>query len=186
MNASPRQFRLPPSDKEIAAILAAGESSAGSDNLREIATIINGTGIRPGELCRLLWTDVQLDKGCITLRMNKSGQTRWVPVNDQIRQVLCDRKARQKRCRYVLGKFPRQAMDRASRLLAAVSGQVCGRHICLYDLRVAFGVRWLRSGGDALTLARLLGSSLSTIARILGSWQRFLSKEQELLSSSAR
>jgi integrase len=46
------------------------------------------TGMRRGELFKLKWTDVDFDRGFITIRDPKGGVSQKIPLNDQARNVL--------------------------------------------------------------------------------------------------
>lgn len=46
------------------------------------------TGMRRGELFKLKWSDVDFDRGFITIRDPKGGVSQKIPMNDQARQVL--------------------------------------------------------------------------------------------------
>ena len=46
------------------------------------------TGMRRGELFKLKWTDVDFDRGFITIRDPKGGVSQKIPLNDQAREVL--------------------------------------------------------------------------------------------------
>ena len=46
------------------------------------------TGMRRGELFKLIWDDVDFERGMVTLREPKGGKTQTIPVNEQALQVL--------------------------------------------------------------------------------------------------
>lgn len=46
------------------------------------------TGMRRGELFKLKWTDIDFDRGFITIRDPKGGTSQKIPLNDQARAVL--------------------------------------------------------------------------------------------------
>jgi integrase len=46
------------------------------------------TGMRRGELFKLKWSDVDFDRGFITIRDPKGGVSQKIPLNDQARNVL--------------------------------------------------------------------------------------------------
>lgn len=46
------------------------------------------TGMRRGELFKLKWSDVDFDRGFITIRDPKGGVSQKIPLNDQARDVL--------------------------------------------------------------------------------------------------
>ena len=46
------------------------------------------TGMRRGELFKLKWSDIDFDRGFITIRDPKGGVSQKIPLNDQAREVL--------------------------------------------------------------------------------------------------
>jgi integrase len=46
------------------------------------------TGMRRSEMFRLKWTDINFEKGFITLVDTKSGQDQQIPLNDAVRELL--------------------------------------------------------------------------------------------------
>lgn len=48
------------------------------------------TGMRPGEVYKLRWEDIDFDRGTIILRDPKSGRDEMIPLNSMTRQILID------------------------------------------------------------------------------------------------
>jgi integrase len=75
------------SDEELARLLKTLESWP----CRESAAFIKFkllTGLRRGELFKLMWKDVDFKRGFITLRTPKSGKTTTLPVSNEALEVL--------------------------------------------------------------------------------------------------
>ena len=62
------------------------------DRHRHIATIYLETGLRRGELMKLLWSDVDLVERTVTVRETKNEDDRVVPLSDSAYEILENRK----------------------------------------------------------------------------------------------
>ena len=62
------------------------------DRHRHIATIYLETGLRRGELMKLLWSDVDLVERTVTVRETKNEDDRVVPLSNTAYEILDDRK----------------------------------------------------------------------------------------------
>ena len=62
------------------------------DRHRHIATIYLETGLRRGELMKLLWSDVDLVERTVTVRETKNEDDRAVPLSDSAYEILENRK----------------------------------------------------------------------------------------------
>jgi integrase len=56
--------------------------------LSHLHQFIGWTGSMPSEALKLLWTDVDFERGNYTKRDTKSGQTLLQPMNEKVREVL--------------------------------------------------------------------------------------------------
>jgi integrase len=56
--------------------------------LRPIVTVALNSGMRRGEILKLKWDDVDLRNGFLMARDTNNGETRAVPINGAIREVL--------------------------------------------------------------------------------------------------
>ena len=79
----PRPYR----EEELSKLLPALE-----DRHRDIATIYLETGLRRGELLKLLWSDVDLQEGTLTVRETKNEDDRVIPLSNAAHQILDERK----------------------------------------------------------------------------------------------
>lgn len=55
---------------------------------RQLATILRFTGLRPGSVMALRWSDVDLDEGAITLTVDKNDLLRRVPVSPHLVAIM--------------------------------------------------------------------------------------------------
>jgi integrase len=137
-----------------------------SQPLRDIATVILQTGMRPDEVFRMEVRN--LDFGRRTI-FNPSGKTkaakRAIPMTNEVFEILRNR-SKETRSRWVFSspagpgrparpdlpiKGVRKAHD------AAIKRAGIQEHFRLYDLRHTYATRAAQAGIDVLTLAALLG-----------------------------
>jgi integrase len=67
------------------------------DELRPLFTVSINTGLRWSEQASLVWRDVDMLTGIITVRLSKNGATRRVPMNSVARAALIDVATRRQR-----------------------------------------------------------------------------------------
>ena len=156
----------------IEAMLAAcnGRSFNGARLLAVILTLLD-CGLRVSELCGLTLDDVSWDEGTLRV-MGKGSKERVVPFGEATRQALMAYVSKRENVPGKAALFLTcygAAMSRheAHRLLsecgkrAGVSGLRCSPH----TFRHTFAVMYLRNGGDAFTLQKLLGHSDLSMTR---------------------
>jgi len=148
----------PVSLREFQQLLAAVGNDAVANNLRQIAAIVFYTGIRPGELKSLTWSNVDMEK-CSMRVGSKSGKQRTVPFGHEVLQILVDRAKANAGAQYVLGKSPSAILHRISRRVQALPRTTDGRKLTLYSLRHSFALRWVNAGGSLVALMVMMGFS---------------------------
>ena len=131
---------------------------------RQVLVFLRFTGCRPGELCGLLWSDIDLAARVIRLKRHKTSKKtkkpRLVPLHPVIIKLLAfirrlDQPGdhvflnhrKQSWTRLTLGQRVRRSRKAAGIPVDAV----------LYGLRHAFGTRAIINGVDLKTLSELMG-----------------------------
>jgi integrase len=175
------------SDLEITQLMAAAaqlRSKAGLKSLTYVTLIglMSSTGLRPGEALALDMSDVDLDKGILTIRETKFGKSRFVPVTDSTRAALERyKKSRQKMCRpawaeaFLISENGKRLMSFTARRTFAnlscsigirtpVAGKRVGRGPRLQDLRHTFAtgklIEWYHTGIDVTRMMPTLSTYL--------------------------
>lgn len=145
---------------------------ASAPHLRPILAVAFGTGLRKGDILGLKWRDVDLDRGIISIQMQKTGEPIEIPLIPMIRDLLQQMKSRAAGSPFVfsLGPAGQGIGDIKTAFRAALrrSG-LAAKGYRFHDIRRTFA-RMLYNQGVILTkIQRLLGhKSVLTTERYLG------------------
>lgn len=139
---------------------------------RAIVLILLDTGLRAGELCRLLMPDINLDTGEIHVRPFGSGRkthSRTVYIQKQARSSLWKYRASMSSSGPAFLSTANLPLNRGSLYhLVETLGDRAGVDAYPHKFRHTFAIQYLRNGGDIFTLQRLLGhASLEMVKRYL-------------------
>jgi integrase len=131
-----------------------------SDHLTPIVLLALNTGCRRGELLSLIWGDVDLLAGRMTVRAasSKSGRSRWVPLNAEAVDVL--RAWRPTLAEASLYVFPGADGERLAGIKTAFSKLLKDARIVgfrFHDTRHHFASRLVQNGVDLNRVRELLG-----------------------------
>jgi integrase len=130
--------------------------------LREVATLILNTGLRPEEAYRLRREDVHLVEGYIHIPFGKTkAAKRDIPMNTEARKLLAERLENLGTEVYVFPskRDPSRPMGNIANTHHRTVERTGLAWFRLYDLRHTFATRAVQSGMDLPTLARILGHS---------------------------
>jgi len=122
-------------------------------------------GLRTSEITSLLWGDVDLDRGVLTVQHGKGGKMRRVLLAGSLVADLQDL-GPQEAERAVIGRTPEAARMR----LRTLCKQVQVPYLGLHALRHAAGTRLIRAGFQLQDVAEHLGHSDVQTARTYGKW----------------
>ena len=155
------------SESEIEKLLGAA-----APHLKPILAVAFGTGLRKGDILGLRWRDVDLDRGIISIQMQKTGEPIEIPLIPMLRDLLEQMKFGAGLSQFVfsLGSRGKRIGDIKTAFRAALrrSGLV-DQGYRFHDIRRTFA-RMLYDKGVVLTkVQRLLGhKSVLTTERYLG------------------
>jgi integrase len=131
---------------------------------RQALIFLRFTGCRPGELCRLLWTDIDLSAQIIRLKRHKTSKKtkkpRLIPLHPIILKLLIVIRRYGQPGEHVFLNHRRKPWTRralASRLRRSRAAARIPEDAVLYGLRHAFGTRAILNGVDIKTLSELMG-----------------------------
>jgi len=131
---------------------------AASGRLRPILIVALNTGMRKGEILRLMWRDIDLENRVIQVKKTKSGEPRTLPINSRLLDELTLLKRRSGNSQHIFTntktgeplKSVRRSFDDA---LQAAKIQ----NFRFHDLRRTFGSRLALAGVDLNRIKELLG-----------------------------
>jgi len=144
--------------------------SAGA-RFRQVLIFLRYTGCRPGELCGLEWTDIDLEQRVIVLRRHKTSKKtrkpRVVPLHPVVLKLLITIKRQEDPGNHVFVNHRKNPWNRSSlslRVQRARETAGIPDDAKLYGLRHAFGTRAILNGVDIKTLSELLGHTTTRMS----------------------
>lgn len=132
-----------------------------ADHLRPLVMLSLNTGMRRGEVFNLTWADVNLTTKIITVEgsTSKSGQTRHIPINKELLDILVNWKQQTSSIGFVFPSKDGTRLDNVKKSwdgllkLAKIEG------FRWHDLRHTFASKLVMAGVPLNTVRELLGHS---------------------------
>jgi integrase len=131
-----------------------------SDHVTPLVLLALNTGLRRGELLRLQWRDVDLDRRVVTVRGEdaKTGQTRHVPLNSEAATVATVWKSLSDSDGYVfVSSDDSQPLSYIRKAWTGILDAALVKHFRFHDLRHTFASNLVMGGVDINTVRELLG-----------------------------
>lgn len=158
--------------------------SESPDYLKPILLTALYAGMRRGEILKLKWRQVDLDKRCVRTINTKGGKSRVIPINSLLFQELLKVKRQNRNSEYV---FPNPKTEQPFTELKKSFKAACKRagieDLRFHDLRHTFATRLVESGSDIVTVRDLLGHfSVRVTQRYTHSSQKRKEKAVERLT----
>lgn len=155
-----RRVTLPKANNVLVRYLTAEQEAKLLENLpprfHALITTALHTGMRQGELLRLVWGDADDHAGVLTVQESKSGERRRVPMNSVVQRTLAEIRPESAsptdRIFQHDGRYLRRAFDKA----------VTASHLTpfrFHDLRHTFASRLAMNGANDRTIMALGGWS---------------------------
>jgi integrase len=125
-----------------------------SESLKSFLLIMVNTGMRPNEIFKLKWNDVDMKQKYINITDSKNGDPRIIPINDVLYLCLS---SLDKANEYVLTHSDgRQVKSNKGAFCSALKKSGID-HCRIYDLRHTFASNLVMAGVDIVTVKELLG-----------------------------
>jgi site-specific recombinase XerD len=166
----PQKLVKPLTEEEVERLLAQGNprTFAGA-RLRALVMVLVDCDLRASELCGLNHDEVDWVQGTLKV-MGKGGKERIVPFGEATRRALLTYVARRgevrERALFVTVYGERLTRYELHHILSDAGEKAGVAGVYAHRLRHTCAVSYLRNGGDALSLQRLLGhSSLDMVRR---------------------
>lgn len=143
---------------EIDRLLAACGTDAQQAHLKPIIKFAVNTGCRKEEILSLAWDQVDLEHGIISLHKTKNMESRKVPINDPVKEVL--EKMLEARCSdyvFMNTRTGTRLKDLKRSFRTAVKKAGLGDDVVFHSLRHTFASHLVMAGVDIPTVSRLMG-----------------------------
>jgi integrase len=160
VKVSQKKLELPSGDKfkQIVELIRSSGSatSAGCGDLVEFLTY---SGLRATEAANVHWRDIDLERGRMYVAPGKTGQARYVPLLDPMRDLLSRiqatprwyRSLHRRKGGYIL------SVIECEKALTSACKKADVHRLTRHDLRHLFATRCIESGVDIPTVSRWLG-----------------------------
>ena len=140
-------------------------------HLRPVIVTALHTGGRRREILRLLWDDVKLERGILYFDQTntKSGKQREIPIDDELAQVLSERRKVRRiggDARYfVFTRYGKRLGNIRTAFDVARRRAKLGGEVTFHTLRHTFASWYMMNGGDLYRLQEYMGHSDSKLTR---------------------
>ena len=139
-----------------------------AEHVRPLVFVALHTGMRKGELLKLKWQNVNLEKRQIKVEKTKSKKVRFIPINSVLFDEFSKLKLKKGQEQRVFPfKYTQTAWENARRRAGLDD-------LTFHDLRRTFGTRLLEAGVDIVTISKLYGHSSVLVT------QRYLHPKDKL------
>lgn len=141
---------------------------ASKQPLRDVLTIILDTGLRPGEVFRMCWEDIDWERGTIFIPRGKTPRSRrYVPMSDRVMEALQTRRKDQERgWVFPSDSKPGHLTTVAKAFEEARKEAKLPPDIKLYSARHTFATKLMGATGDLALVMRALGHTNAQTAMI--------------------
>jgi integrase len=165
-NPAAKVKRLREEERAVPALGIAEQNAlvaACDERIRDYALISLDTGCRQGEVLRLEWPDIDLDRAELVVRKSKSGKSRQVPLTARlVARLKVMKEARViplQRPDLVLPHLPSPLSGPTARLFKKAAAAIGHPDLRPHDLRHLCAVNLARAGVPLVDIGRWLGHS---------------------------
>ncbi len=127
-----------------------------NEYLKPLVIVTLNTGMRRGEINKLRWSDVNFVTNAIYLKDTKNGESREIPMNEQVRTIL-EHLPRHSTSDYVFHKKDGSCYTDVKRSFFTALVKSGIKDFRFHDLRHTFASHLVMRGVDLNTVRELLG-----------------------------
>ncbi len=131
-----------------------------AEHLKPIVMTALNTGMRLGEILNLTWGRVHIQNVIdpyIEVTMTKNNETRYVPLNDTVVELLNGLQSRSTHSDFVFLSSKNKRLKSVRKPFAQALRKSGILDFRFHDLRHTFASHFVMNGGDLLTLKEILG-----------------------------
>lgn len=140
---------------------------AADEKIRDYVLMSLDTGCRQGELLALVWKDVDLARGTLTVTKSKGKRVRVLPLTPRLRKRLAElnllREAPKEPSDRVLSMLPRSWNGRLRKLFSKAAAAIDHPELVPHDLRHLFATTLASQGVPITTIGALLGHGAGSL-----------------------
>jgi integrase len=153
--------------------------------IARLVTLAANTGQRGSDLCRMRWTDLETNGGCLGINViqRKTGLALWIPFSRELANAI---QTWERRPGFILIKANGQPWESRHQLSAAWERERDGnpalepcRGLVLHGLRATAVVRLRRAGATTPQIVDMVGLSAPMVER----YSRFADQKQSALAA---
>lgn len=133
-------------------------------HIRPIVTVALNTGMRRGEILKLKWEDVDLRNGLLLLKDTKNGESRAVPINAAVREVLAGI-VRRLDSKYVFCNPKGQPLKEIKHGFESACRKAGIRDFRFHDLRHSAASFMAMGGVSLLAIGTILGHKTASMTK---------------------
>jgi len=133
-------------------------------HIRPIVTVALNTGMRRGEILKLKWEDVDLRNGLLLVKDTKNGESRAVPINDAVREVLAGT-VRRLDSQYVFCNPKGQPLREIKHTFNSACRRAGIRNFMFHDLRHSAASFMAMGGVSLLAIGTILGHKTASMTK---------------------
>ncbi len=134
------------------------DSATNPSWLKTLLVLALHTGMRRGEILRLMWQDIDFNRKLLTVQKSKNGEKRSIPMSKTLCNQLVDQKVRD-----ISGRiFPIAVRSLRCAFLKALR-KTGIENFKFHDLRHTFATRLVQNGADLYKVKELLGHKTITM-----------------------
>lgn len=134
------------------------DSATNPSWLKTLLVLALHTGMRRGEILRLMWQDIDFNRKLVTVQKSKNGEKRSIPMSKTLYNQLVDQKVRD-----ISGRIFPIAVRSLRCAFSKALEKARIENFKFHDLRHTFATKLVQNGADLYKVKELLGHKTITM-----------------------